>query len=420
MTDAAPRTRVSLAPGTSLLLLLCVPLCLSYSLVQAVSGVDLDGNTLIRYLPTATLTALAGLALLTARSTAITLHPTVLCLVLATSIAFTGSVLTALLGAAFAETFLGRTIAMTAVFAGLLVGADPGQDRRVERWVVGAGCAFALAGAAVRIAHGYGLIRADLPQILHEEQFLIAAGITHLALGTKSSTRRFLLLAMLLLVAHASGKAMSWLLALASFAIVVALPWIGRLGQEPGQRWVRLALWSSIGLVVALSTVLIYAEWAASRPQDWRTLIFAQRLEEFFTSPIIGRVYWGSPLIVGLPGDDGMQVPGHSDLLDVLAFGGLLSFALIAAAFVHTLAGKEAREAYLPSSQGSRTAYIYHALGFFLVTASVNPILATPRIASVVWFLLGLGLARRILPRDPPHPEVARRIADMDGVRLKA
>jgi len=143
-------------------------------------------------------------------------------------------------------------------------------------------------------------------------------------------------------------------------------------------------------LVSQMDWASIYSFMPSGSPAV-RLKTYIDRFEMFLENPFFGMFFTGSPILV-LPTKNGdLEIPSHSDLLDVLGFGGLFGFFLFFTPILYVLRklyGNLKRLAQVPYAPLFLWAYTYTLMGLLVLT--VNPIWSQPE--AFVLFMLSLGV----------------------------
>lgn len=401
--DSATRGSAKLEPisvsrGAAILSAVVIVICYVYSIDPARIAFGADNIASLRYVPTVSACAIAIYIAATAKMQRRAIGTGVVWLLAAIFMwQLIGGLASISAGYDAANSYLGRGLATMAAIGGALVGGSMIGRGQVTNIIVTCGVAFAFVGGAIRILHGIGLIYSELPQVLHEEQFLISAGLTYFAVSQKKVWNTILIFVATLVLALVSHKATTWILVGIGAVIMVARPSLQALRRRGGT-----AVFAGAVIATGLTLCIVWLaiqNWQSARPNDWRNLIFSERWQQFVDSPLWGTGYFGTPLIEGLPGMGILLVPGHSDWLDQLAFGGLLAAAAFALVFVAALTWRGATQEFFLGHR-SPHGYVYYVVAFFVVASSANPILASPRLGTIVWFCLGLLIGYRLSVRS--------------------
>lgn len=130
-------------------------------------------------------------------------------------------------------------------------------------------------------------------------------------------------------------------------------------------------------------------EYLPSGSPEVRMITYVARLEQFMSSPLVGSFFVGD-YIFEFPSKDGWKYfPSHSDLLDLLAFGGLLSLFLFYYQFLFSA------KRYLLDSYSTGVGILHVCVGvqmIWLVLMAFNPILNQPALAYFYWVFSAVGL----------------------------
>jgi len=126
-----------------------------------------------------------------------------------------------------------------------------------------------------------------------------------------------------------------------------------------------------------------------------RLVTYQQRINEFLSSPIYGSFFTGNPIIKIA----WLRIPSHSDFLDILSIGGILSvllFTIPVTVIVITAFNDLKKCAQLNNNFIYCFYLLLSAISWFTIL-SFNPILNQPNIIFFFWFSLGfiLGIHQR-------------------------
>lgn len=139
---------------------------------------------------------------------------------------------------------------------------------------------------------------------------------------------------------------------------------------------------------------------------EYRTSTYLMAWDKFLSSPYWGTMYADTPIIeftlyyIGLADN---KLPTHSDILDMLAHGGVLGFALFLVAITLPVRAGFKALRNLPDGAGSGArAAIHGLLGLVvagIIAMTFNPLLLNHIMGSLFWLIQGLlfGLARSLL-----------------------
>ena len=273
---------------------------------------------------------------------------------------------------------------------------------------------FALLVPAALFMSALLVVFSGVRQIYHEEIFLVVP----MAALVFASQRSFLLrwggAALFLSMGWFSHKLTSYAVAALSAGYLAAFIWLPRLRPRDALGAVAAAYWGALGLGGALAGAVLYAlrYGGAGQPSgnlEFRLHTYYAAWDRFLESPL-----WGSwfareavdKFTLFEVGVSGNMLPTHSDILDLLANGGLLAFGLFIGGFC-AIAAHAWRRLLRPAAIERPEAAYAHALALMslsaLVVCAFNPILLQPQMAALVWSNLGvlLGLSLRARPPSP-------------------
>jgi len=313
------------------------------------------------------------------------------------------------LGSAYARMVLGAdsTFLVYGLYGGMLflaaammeLSRAPLALLRVYFWIV---VPAALFMSALLVAFS------GVRQVYHEEIFLVVPMAALCFASHRSWLLRWGGAALFLSMGWFSHKLTSYLVSAVAASYLAFFIWLPRLRLRDSLALVTAGYWGALGLLGAIGGAVFIAlsRGADSIPTgnlDFRYHTYSAAWERFLDSPV-----WGNWFIheaaerftlfeVGIGNN---VLPTHSDLLDVLANGGLIGFALVAGGLI-AIAVHAWRRLLRPAAIDRPEAPYAHALALLsigaLVVAIFNPIMLQPQMAALVWTNLGLllGLSLR-------------------------
>ena len=141
---------------------------------------------------------------------------------------------------------------------------------------------------------------------------------------------------------------------------------------------------------------LFFKEYLPSGSPSVRLITYFQRFTMFLESPIWGTLFMGSPLV-----DIGsLRIPSHSDILDILAFGGFLGFFLFLFPFIRLFHFFKKRMDVVFEVRDDATVISLFVTCTFLIEMLFNPVWNQPKIATIFWCFAGCLFAQFTLWRD--------------------
>jgi hypothetical protein len=159
----------------------------------------------------------------------------------------------------------------------------------------------------------------------------------------------------------------------------------------------------ALATVAALATIVLwFAELLPSGSPKVRVITYAIRLGQFIGSPLFGKAWIGTPLIELSPT---FREPSHSDVLDIAAFGGMVSVLLFCAPLVSY--ARRARQDLVIFSERRHWlgAFLLAVLIVFLVEMTFNLIWNQPQLVVHFWLAIGFFAARAQQRKDQSRVE---------------
>ncbi|MDA8107279.1 MAG: hypothetical protein M0015_01450 [Betaproteobacteria bacterium] len=256
-------------------------------------------------------------------------------------------------------------------------------------------------------------------QVYHEQIFLVIPLAVLCLAPARRSALCWLGGLFFLAMAWFSQKYTSYLVGALTAAYLLGVVALPRSAARPGLERLTAAYWTALlalaaaGLVV-LAMLAHRADLPTGNP-GYRLHTYAQAWERFTGSPLFGTLFAAEAVhkftlySIGIARN---RLPTHSDVLDLLANGGVLGVSLWALGLAR-IARVSARELLAPRFLGRPEAPYGHALAMIsiagILTYAFNPILLQPPKAFLLWaslgLLLGLALAQR--ERGPGRPAPA-------------
>lgn len=307
--------------------------------------------------------------------------------------------------ASLMESFTGRGLCAITVLPVYMVCLVPKERRHIAKQASRIVSTAALAMVPVLVAWRLGYRFADQAHLYHMSAiyFCSAAGF---ALADKRPVVRRAATALFGLANVLTVKLTGFGFA----AILALLLWrVETFGhsRETGQRRMhRRVLITQIVISTAVAAGLLAAAMRAYLPtgsREVRLQTYAQRLDMFLDDPVFGTFFTGSPIMeVGL-----LIIPSHSDLLDLLAFGGVIGAALFyAPAMACVVHGVRSIRRFTSTGNGLGMFGLTTVV-CFLWQSAANPVLGDPRFITLYWIALGTLLADRVTASHLPAPSGA-------------
>ncbi|MBA2480668.1 MAG: hypothetical protein H0V44_08400 [Planctomycetes bacterium] len=298
------------------------------------------------------------------------------------------------------ESFFGHAIGMLVFFATWTLATRIGPVRAIVP-LLRASIPFWLVMFGV-VCYGFAIGK----HLAHEIMYVFAPLPLYLGLTARTRGGRIIAFAAIVLVAAMGLKNTTLIIG----AFSVFMLWI--FSQPEVRSGIRPPLTIKSVVLFAVVALVAYAGWShlsanigefSSGNTDFRQYNYARLWNMFLVSPMMGDRFIGTPnLMFDLYQIElGQNLPSHSDLLDVLAHGGLLGaiplalfIAMIVISFLRTCARPGSDETY--AAQVTLFAVAISAL----FTSTGNPVWANPTNAFMFWASLGLCQALNNPHRD--------------------
>lgn len=284
------------------------------------------------------------------------------------------------------ETFLNLGLYLTVMPLFFFWGSEVGNRRKIVTPFIrlwGAASLISIAGAFFYLREG---------ATLHEEEFIVLPFFVYLVLAQSSILGKVWSLILLFLATFLTQKLTGYV------GGVLALAYIGMVDFSRWAPFKWRALIKVISPIFAIGVVgltliayVFFREELPSGNVDVRLHQYRTILETFFNSPVFGEAYTGESGVIYVENGQRLNIPSHSDVLDLLRAGGVTAFVLWAAA-VGMSVGYFVAEA----SRREETAAFFYAMaflaGYSAICASVNPIFLTPTAGFFLWGSLAVAL----------------------------
>lgn len=248
-------------------------------------------------------------------------------------------------------------------------------------------------------------------QIYHEQIFLIVPLAVYCALAPKNRLLVFFGAAFFLSMALFSAKNTAYLVALLVLLYLIVIVWFPRLRQKTplhrvgGYYLVFVALLLIAGLLFFLLSSR--ETYLPSGNINYRSYTYGLAWQQFLESPLWGTLFAAKAVekftlySIGIAGN---FLPTHSDIMDLLANGGLIGIGLwlLGLFFV----GRAAYRSLLKPLAQPWAAYAYSLIALSLagiVVCAFNPILVHTGMAYLLWTNLGLLLGLALRFAGPAH-----------------
>lgn len=307
------------------------------------------------------------------------------------------------------ETLLNTGIYLTVLFAAASMVLASKTPEKLIRAYLGILLVAALAMAASLI------VNFRVQQVYHVEIFAVIPMAVYCALVLKNPWLRFFGVIFFLSMAVFSIKNTGYLIALMTFLYLGYGFWLPRLRRaDPLNRVSGYYVIFVIVLLIAVAAMFLLAYrdvYLPSGSADFRMWAYERAWNMFLDSPIWGTFFAESVVekftLYNIPVAGGI-LPTHSDVMDLLAHGGLLAIGLwlyglfcIARASNRTLLTPSTYEH--PWTPYAHTFAVLSLAG--TIAYAVNPLLIHTGMAFILWTNAGLLLGLSLRPEAAHAPE---------------
>lgn len=422
-TDSSPDARFITVRSSLVWSEYCYLLCVAVALVLVVIPPDIDfpGRRIVRQLP---LLATIPLALLCFLGRKLSLPTQSLSSVrVAVGVLMPLSLLalwivTGSLHARFVQhyqaTFLNLGLYMfSAMTAAIIVASSSAPTKLAQaflRLVVVAAVVMSIV-----LALNYGR-----REIYHEQIFLVIPIAIVCAISAKRRMYTWLACAFVLAVALLSRKNTSYLIALMTVLYIAVFMWVNTIERAPSikQLWAHYVAFVSVLIVAAAGCYVLYYKerYLPTGNVEFRSFTYRAAWQQFLDSPFWGTAFSEESIrkftlyTIGIARN---RLPTHSDVMDLLANGGLLAMSLWAWSYlrVGVFAYRRVLAPRFLHYPWAPQAHAFTMISLAAITVyAFNPILLQPEMAFLTWSTLGLlvGLAASCDP-ERYAGDIARR-----------
>jgi hypothetical protein len=318
------------------------------------------------------------------------------------------------------NTFLNFGLYMLVAFAAAAMILQSGAPGRIVRWH------FRILLAAAAIMSASLVVNFRVQPVYHEQIFLLIPLAVYALARPGPRLLRWAGCAFLLATAWLSAKYTSYIICAATVLYLMLAIAFPRIAAGTPVHRAAIKYWSTLAVIalagLAVLAVLSTPESLPTGNLDFRLHTYAAAWDLFTASPLWGTLFAAEATSEFTLYDidaAGAVLATHSDVMDLLAHGGVIGTGLWLAALA-----RAARIAHGSLLRGDRLAHPWAAYGHTLAMLSIaailtyffNPILLQPPIAYMVWtnfgLLVGLSLrareavGQRGAPSAPRGPEV--------------
>lgn len=284
------------------------------------------------------------------------------------------------------ETFLALGVYLLAMPMFFALGRDPSNTRRVVQpyiFVWGVSCFIAVAGAIVYFTQ---------TAALHEIEFMVQSFFLYIYLKRKTLIGKSLGIIVILAVAVVTQKLTGYIVGAATIGYIL----IVAIETHATARWKAITRIAGLLLIsitcMVLAIVFVYfRESLPSGNIEVRLHQYENVFADFIKSPIWGQAYTASSGEIYTEYTRRLNIPTHSDILDLLKQGGVIAFGLWLFGIITVV-----RNLFVAAlANPNRRAY-FHSMTFFTISmalcCAINPLFLKPTIALFIWGSMALAL----------------------------
>lgn len=288
------------------------------------------------------------------------------------------------------DTFL--TFAVYLLLLPLFAAAVPAQPDRLRGWALALVTLWLLASLAALTGEA---ARYTLKETLHEIEYMVTVGFFVTYYAVRVAWLRLLVLLAMAAALGLNNKLTGYIVgAMALLHILVSIGW-RRLPREWRAAYGVAAAVFTAAVVAALTMLYFtYREYLPSGNVAVRLSQYQEAWRQFLASPLWGNAYLANSGEAYTESFRVLNIPTHSDVLDILKHGGLIGLALFCWGYGKIFLAIH-RAVAATESNTLLNAY-FVGLRFFQVTAlvtfAINPILLKGPFLIVIWGNLGIGL----------------------------
>ena len=315
-------------------------------------------------------------------------------------------------GVALEDSFIGRSLGLLVFFPAYKVFINEREKAFLLRLILPGAILAGMAMFSMVFTWVFFWHFIYAPQIFHEEIFL-SVNTAVILWYYRSKFPPAVMLSLIIVIGGVlTVKNTGILVSIVTLSVILAITYDGvRNSSMAIRHFLKFVIIFSI---LAIATVIViialeYSELIPSGSVEVRYLTYLQRLDMFFSNPFIGSAFTGSPLMdVSF-----LRIPSHSDIIDILAFGGLIGFFLFIVIVWNC--GLSQTKLIMKITNGGDWSAAYFLVMFlsFIVEMMFNPVWGQPKLAFFFWMSAGYlsvvrSRARRVCRGDGRRRRVSR------------
>ena len=279
------------------------------------------------------------------------------------------------------HTYLGRVLYLAPAFPAYFITSQSQFSDVLFKRVMVLLTVYGLMASLLSIMHCIGIRFVALEYIYHEEVVLFPAATAAIYFVVRGPMRH--ILALFMVAGMIMTRKNTGFLMAAATLFMMGNIWMTFIARR--NFGFRLLLKSGIAIALSVAGIIawIFRESLPHGSPGVRLVTYTSRLDEFMDSPWVGDMYSGNPLLTLVTSYGSLQVPSHSDFLDILSAGGIVGVLLLFLPVVRSI------RLFLMSETKEVASILSVVIVIsFLVTMAVNPIMNQPL---ALFFCMGYG-----------------------------
>ena len=284
------------------------------------------------------------------------------------------------------ETFLGLGIYLLLMPLFFIFGREVGNtDKAVKPLLLlwGVASCVSVVGSVRYFSEG---------AVLHSIEFLVQPFFLYCFFAQKKTSGKVFTFILLALVTVLTQKLTGYINGVSAISYIG----IAYLDANASVKWKTTIRWISVALLIctiSLSLVgfFYFREYLPSGSVEIRLHQYNNVFSAFLDSPIWGQAYTAPSGEVYVEYTHSLNIPTHSDILDLLKQGGVIALGLWLIGTISSI-----RLFLRCAATSSKTGPFFHAMAFLTISTAlncaVNPLFLTPTYAFVIWGSLALAL----------------------------
>jgi O-antigen ligase len=228
--------------------------------------------------------------------------------------------------------------------------------------------------------------------VLHNIEFLVQPFFLYFFFAQKEIAGKAIALFLIIVVAILSQKLTGYINGIAAMSYIG----VAYVNRNASLKWRDAIRFFSIALLVTITGLTVlgffyFKEYLPSGNVNVRLHQYGNVFSAFLDSPVWGQAYTSSSGEVYIEYTRSLNIPTHSDILDLLKQGGVIAFGLWLIGIISTI-----KLFVRNAMKNTRRSAFFHAMAFLTVSivlaCAVNPLFLTPTFAFIIWGSLALAL----------------------------